>query len=127
MSLHLEFEPHSWYMGFAIEDNRAKAARSFLAVERWFAYIDNGNTYRVDELEAMTLDELRGKIQAYHLKQHNGYGERIAKRRIEQLRVEIRAERMSYGEIFELEALADYVEEDDVEILSWAKGSEEDA
>lgn len=120
MSLHLEFEPHSWYMGFAIEDNRAKAARSFLAVERWFAYIDNGNTYRVDELYAMTLDDLKQQIRRYHLKQHNGYGEQIAKRRLEQIRAAIQKRSLSYGEISELQSLADYIDAGDVELLEWA-------
>lgn len=112
MSLHLEFEPHSWYMGFAIKFT--KMGRDY---HQWTAYTDNGNTYRVDEVEAYTLEELREQIRAYHLKQRNGYGERIAKRRLEYLRGELRAERMSYGEVAELQGLADYIEPGDVELL----------
>ncbi len=40
--------------------------------------------------------------------------------RLEYLRKEIRAERISYGEIAELQALAPYIEADDMELLEWA-------
>ena len=46
-------------------------------------------------------------------------------KRLEYLRGEIRAERISYGEIFELQDLARYIKDDDVELLQWA-GVEED-
>lgn len=40
--------------------------------------------------------------------------------RLEYLRGEIRAEQISYDEIFELESLAEHIEPDDVELLQWA-------
>jgi hypothetical protein len=40
--------------------------------------------------------------------------------RLEQLRTEIRAERISYGEIAELQALAAHIDPSDVELLEWA-------
>lgn len=40
--------------------------------------------------------------------------------RLEYLRGEIRAERISYGEILELQGLARYVDRSDVELLEWA-------
>jgi len=40
--------------------------------------------------------------------------------RLEQLRAEIRAERISYGEIAELQALAEHIDPSDVELLEWA-------
>jgi hypothetical protein len=43
-----------------------------------------------------------------------------ARERLEYLRGEIRAERISYGEIFELESLAEHIAPDDVELLQWA-------
>lgn len=43
-----------------------------------------------------------------------------AKERLEYLRGEIRAERISYGEIAELQSLAEYIELGDVELLEWA-------
>ena len=46
--------------------------------------------------------------------------------RLEYLRGEIQAERISYGEIAELQSLADYIEPDDVELLAWA-GVDENA
>lgn len=43
-----------------------------------------------------------------------------AKERLEYLRGEIKAERISYGELAELQSLAEYIEEGDVELLEWA-------
>lgn len=40
--------------------------------------------------------------------------------RLEYLRGEIRAERISYGEISELQSLADQIDPSDVELLEWA-------
>ena len=42
------------------------------------------------------------------------------KRRLEYLRKEIENERISYGEISELQDLADYIDPDDVLLLEWA-------
>ena len=42
------------------------------------------------------------------------------KDRLEYLRGEIKAERISYGEIVELQSLAPYIEPGDVELLEWA-------
>ncbi len=47
------------------------------------------------------------------------------KERLEYLRGEIRAERISYGEIAELQSLADHIEPGDVELLQWAGVPEE--
>ena len=46
--------------------------------------------------------------------------EQEAKQRIEEIRVEILAERVSYDEIAELESLAEYIDESDVLMLQWA-------
>jgi hypothetical protein len=40
--------------------------------------------------------------------------------RLEELRVEIKAERISMGEIIELQSLAKFIDSDDVELLQWA-------
>ena len=109
MSLHLEFDPHSWYMGFAIKHEPE-------AIEKWSAYTADGNTYTIVERKAVTLDELKWRIRKYHLKQHNGYGERIAKRRLEYLRGELRAECISYGELAELADLKSYIKSGDYEL-----------
>lgn len=42
------------------------------------------------------------------------------KRRLEYLRKEIEAERISYGEISELQDLAEYIDPGDVQLLEWA-------
>jgi hypothetical protein len=39
---------------------------------------------------------------------------------LEYLRGELRAERMSYGDLAELQDLADYIEAGDVELAEWA-------
>lgn len=44
----------------------------------------------------------------------------LAKVRLEYLRGEIIAERISYGEISELQSLVDYIDPDDVQLLEWA-------
>jgi hypothetical protein len=48
-------------------------------------------------------------------------------KRLEELRTEIRAERISYGEIAELQSLAQYIEPGDVELLQWAGVPEQDS
>jgi len=42
------------------------------------------------------------------------------KSRLETLRQEIRLERISYGEILELQSLAEHIDKGDVELLQWA-------
>ena len=51
-----------------------------------------------------------------------------AKKRLEELRIELRAERISYGELAELQALAPFIDKGDVELLGAAgvpEGQEE--
>lgn len=42
------------------------------------------------------------------------------KKRLEYLRGEIEAERISYGEIAELQSLSEHIDPDDVLLLEWA-------
>jgi hypothetical protein len=46
------------------------------------------------------------------------------KERLEYLRGEIIAERISYGEIYELQSLVEHIEPDDVLLMEWAGVSE---
>lgn len=46
--------------------------------------------------------------------------------RLEYLREQIRQENISYGEILELQSLADHIASDDVELLQWVTNGEED-
>jgi hypothetical protein len=48
------------------------------------------------------------------------YTKEQAAERLEYLRGEIRAERISYGELAELQGLAEFIEPGDVELLEWA-------
>ncbi len=66
MSMYLNFKPHSWYKGFAI-NKTPQMMRGGIA-NHWQAFTDNGNTYRVDELEAGTLKELKQLISKYRSK-----------------------------------------------------------
>ena len=42
------------------------------------------------------------------------------KKRLEYLRIEIQYERISTGEILELQSLAEHIDKGDVELLEWA-------
>ena len=42
------------------------------------------------------------------------------KKRLEELREELRQERISYGELFELQSLAEHIDPNDVELLEAA-------
>lgn len=42
------------------------------------------------------------------------------KQRLEEIREEIRSERVSIGELIELRSLVEFIEKDDVELLQWA-------
>lgn len=42
------------------------------------------------------------------------------KQRLEEIREEIRSERVSIGELIELRSLVNYIDKDDVELLEWA-------
>lgn len=90
MSLHLEFEPHSWYMFFAIkkDDEPNDPCEFTYEVDskvctvhdqkvnpfynycdgyhpKWEAFTDDGNTYNVVNIKADTLKELKAKIRDY--------------------------------------------------------------
>lgn len=43
------------------------------------------------------------------------------KSRLEEIRIEIRAERISQGEICELQSLVEHIDNNDVELLQWAR------
>jgi hypothetical protein len=93
MSMHLEFEPHSWYYGFAIkkDDNYndpcatvTENDEQFCTVHgkrlywfqdyceghapKWSAFTDDGNTYSIVELHGTTLRELQHNIRSYWLR-----------------------------------------------------------
>lgn len=82
MSLHLDFEPHSWYMGFAIRKAPEPINPSRIL---WEGFTENGNTYSVDTTAAYTLKLLKERIRAYHVQMGDGYGERILARRAAQI------------------------------------------
>ena len=46
------------------------------------------------------------------------------KEKLEYLRQEIKAERISYGEIAELQSLAKYIDSNDAELLEWVEVKE---
>lgn len=64
MSLYIEFEPHSFYKGFAIKKNTV----SELHPLKWTAVTDDGNTYQIVSKSGRTLKELKQKITEYRSK-----------------------------------------------------------
>lgn len=70
MSLYINFEPHSWYRGFAIKERATdnKGVAQDMREYTWQAVTDNGNTYRIDEINAYTLKELKQRITNYRSK-----------------------------------------------------------
>lgn len=77
MSMYLEFEPHSWYKGFAIRDNytsgydNTNLENNLENGYRYTAYTDDGNTYRIIERNADTLKQLKQQITDYRNKEKN--------------------------------------------------------
>lgn len=62
MSLHLNFEPHSWYMGWAIKPRK----RLCLNKKVWYAWEAvgvNGMTGYIQDAHAGTLKELKQQIK----------------------------------------------------------------
>ncbi len=66
MSMYIEFEPHSWYKGFAIEKPEHNDPENY---SKYYAYTDDGMTYRIVEKQADTLKQLKQQITDYRNKQ----------------------------------------------------------
>jgi len=79
----------------------------------------DGHCEACDHLVGVDLSETDGAVFSYHQFPAICRGQSI-KARLEYLRGEIQAERISYGEISELQSLADHIEQDDVLLLEWA-------
>lgn len=65
MSLYIDFEPHSWYMGFAIKKGIYGDDG-----EKYTAYTVNGMTGFLVTLGAMTLKELKQQIKQYRINEN---------------------------------------------------------
>jgi hypothetical protein len=71
------------------------------------------------------LDRLRHHVTgAIEREETEAIVEVTPRQRLEYLRKELRAERISYGELSELESLAEYIDAGDVELLEAAGVSE---
>ena len=68
MSLYIEFEPHSWYKGVAIEDCRGEEDGAGGFVAKWYGVTVNGITGFLVEFESNTLKELKQQIKDYRSK-----------------------------------------------------------
>lgn len=62
MSLQLEFEPHSWYKGFAVKLNQHTSREENW---KWYAVAVNGLTGFLVEFEDSTLRGLTDQINTY--------------------------------------------------------------
>lgn len=77
--------------------------------------------YFGDKKGAKKFKKIVGAIEKKKSLRFEGTPEAVrAKIRLEYLRGEIEAERISYGEIEELKSLAKYIGPDDVLLLEWA-------
>jgi hypothetical protein len=90
-----------------------------------------GNYGHGDGWECLTAEDSRAEIRQRlkEYRENEGGNYRIVKKReridpikdrLEYLRGELRAERISYGEIAELQSLAEHIEPGDVELLEAA-------
>ena len=75
-----------------------------------------------NDLDRMILDLKEDKCGPAQLAFYKRVKNKLTKieARLEQLRVEIEAERISYGEIAELQSLAKFIDSNDVQLLQWA-------
>jgi hypothetical protein len=102
-----------------IRDNRGRFARNpnKESVMR-YTFESEG---RVDGIEYVTVLDEGGNPVEYNIPRERAereYGDPAT--RLEYLRGEIRAERISQGEVIELQGLAEYIDPGDVELLEWA-------
>ena len=73
MSLYLEFEPHSWYGGAAIQkvavphEKMPNKTVGYI----WNAYLENGWNYTILEFSAKTLKELKNQIRLWHVNEQS--------------------------------------------------------
>ena len=65
---------------------------------------------------------MKNKMELVDFKSNEAMAEKWleAKTRLEEIRQAINEENVSYGELSELESLADYIESGDVQLLEWA-------
>lgn len=66
-------------MDFAIEQSLTSSVKQPVYAPRWNAYIENGMTGFVDQIEANTLVDLKAAIRKYHIKENDVYGKRLSK------------------------------------------------
>jgi hypothetical protein len=85
----------------------------------------NKEVFEID-YKIYAVEYVRGAYQAMKNKGYAKGGELAAKKRLEELREELRAERISYGELAELQELSEYIDKDDVELLEAAGVPEND-
>ncbi len=72
MSMFLEFTPHSWYMGAAIQCIELDVFRKhYIRTRQYRAYIEDGMyTYSViEDKTTKTLAECKQQIKAYYARQ----------------------------------------------------------
>ena len=89
--------------------------------------VSQGTSLKFRQSKVVDVDDAIRRINKYisdvessRTAKENNMDAARAKRRLEYLRKEIEAERISYGEIQELQSLAEYIDNDDVLLLEWA-------
>lgn len=64
--MSMYFEPHSWYRGFAIKDDRNDITEE----QPWQAYGVNGMTGYIVTIGGGTLTECKQRITDWHIKEN---------------------------------------------------------
>ena len=74
------------------------------------------------DLDRIILEFTQDKCNPHSLAFYKRLRNKLTKieARLEALRIEVKAERISYGEIYELQTLAEFIDSNDVELLQWA-------
>ncbi len=118
-TIHI-FRTHDLEVGTAKPGTRRQQRPGYRWVCGYAEALPNGATSqacRLHEFQAIAR-ESGAKLKRYATEEQARAG--LAAVRLEYLRGEIEAERISYDEIHELQSLAPYIEPGDVQLLEWA-------
>ena len=115
-TIHI-FRTHDLEVGTARPGTKRQQRPGFRWVAGYAEALPNGATS-----QACRLHDFQGnaKDSGAKLKRHATEEQARAAQRLEYLRGEIEAERISYGEISELQDHVPYIEPGDVQLLEWA-------
>lgn len=97
-----------------LEDKNRCARFNVNVVQCFVEIVDNENSNELVEVDGQNRMDAIYKAVVGFIKWYN------VKERLEHLRTELRAERISYAELMELQSLVDHIDEGDTELLEAA-------